>query len=166
MTLTLRISALEKRYTISFISLFFLNVVLCTKQTALAVVFVNVYSRPFCFEQGINQAEERFVFIDISSADLKSRPTLIRGHFCLHDVVRETLYSACATVGKKLLQRNLAYPVVKVKILRFKQESSAKLFQTCSYLHFLLFPNSSIAKSPFIPQKHALEQKLLIRLHC
>ena len=56
----------------------------------------------------------------ISSSDLQSRPTLIRGHFCLHDV-RETLHCVCATVGKKLLRRNLAYPAVNVKLLRFKQ---------------------------------------------
>ena len=102
----------------------------------------------------------------ISSSDLKSRPTLIRGHFCLHDVVRETLHCACATVGKKLLRCNLAYTAVKVKILRFKQVTSAKLFPTCSYLHFLLFPKISILKSPFIPQKCLFEHKLLIRLHC
>ena len=40
--------------------------------------------------------------LSISSSDLKSRPTLIRRHFCLHDVVRETLHRACATVGKKV----------------------------------------------------------------
>ena len=85
-----------------------------------------------------------FTQTHISSSDLKSRPTLIHGHFCLHDVVRETLHCACVSVGKRLLQRNLVYPAVKVKILRFKQVTSAKLFQTCSYLHFLLFPNISI----------------------
>ena len=72
--------------------------------------------------------------------------TLIHGQFCLQDVARETLHCACGTVGKKLLRLNLAYPAVKVKILRFKQVSSAKLFQTCSYLHFLLFSNISIFK--------------------
>ena len=68
--------------------------------------------------------------------------------------------------GKKLLRRNLAYPAVNVKILSFKQVTSAKLFQACSYLHILLITNISILKSPFIPQKHVLEHKLLIRLHC
>ena len=49
MTLTLRISALEKRYTtIYFVDC--LKVVLCTNQTALVFVFVILDSRPFCFE--------------------------------------------------------------------------------------------------------------------
>ena len=105
--------------------------------------------------------------LNLSSSDLKSRPTLIRDHFCLHDVVRKTVHCAFATVGKKLLRRNLAYPAVNVNILRFyKQVTSAKLFKICNCLHFPLFSNISILKSPFIPQKHVLEHKLLIRLHC
>ena len=95
----------------------------------------------------------------ILSSDLKSRLTLIRGHFCFHDVVGKTLHCACATVGKKLLRRNLAYPAVNVNILRFKPVTSSKLFKTCNYLHFPLFPNIYILESPFIPQKHVLEHK-------
>ena len=83
----------------------------------------------------LNLSEVFFIFADlaflaiiesISSSDLKSRPTLIRGHFCLHEVVRKTLHCTCATVGKKLLRRNLVYPAFNVNILRFKQVTIAQ----------------------------------------
>ena len=67
--------------------------------------------------------------------------------FCLYDVVRKTLHCACATMEKSYYDVFLAYPAVKVNILRFKQVSIAKVFVAGKYLHFLQFPNIPIIKS-------------------
>ena len=47
----------------------------------------------------------------------------------------------------------LRNPAVKVKKMRFKQVSTAKLFQTYNFLPFLLFPNIPSLKGPFFTPK-------------
>ena len=47
----------------------------------------------------------------------------------------------------------LRNPAVKVKKMRFKQVSTAKLFQTNNFLPFLLFPNIPSLKGPFFTPK-------------
>ena len=80
------------------------------------------------------------LIVCISSSDLKSRPTLIRGQFCLHDVVRETLHSACATVGKKVTTTQFSVSSCQGENIEVQASKLCKIVSNMQLITFSTIP--------------------------